>query len=81
MPRNLYRYINGGTHQLGHINIVSGDTPTFADVEPGWAILIETVLTTVLVMTVLMAAVNPRTKSSLAPLAIGFAVAVDIMGG
>ena len=48
-------------------------------VEPGWAILAEAVLTTVLVFTVLMNAVNVKTKNNLAPLAIGFAVAVDIM--
>jgi len=33
------------------------------------------------VFTVLMAAVNTRTKSPIAPLAIGFAVVVDILAG
>ena len=67
LPSSNYTSIQGGTHQLG------------PGVEPGWAILIEAVLTTVLVFTVLMAAVNTQTQSKLAPLAIGFAVAVDIM--
>lgn len=69
LPGSVYSTIKGGTHHLGE------------NVEPGWAILIEMMLTTLLVFTVLMSAVNPKTKTSLAPLAIGFAVAVDIMAG
>lgn len=69
LPGGVYSTIKGGTHHLGE------------NVEPGWAILIEMMLTTLLVFTVIMSAVNPKTKTSLAPLAIGFAVAVDIMAG
>ncbi|KAH3864521.1 hypothetical protein DPMN_027540 [Dreissena polymorpha] len=69
LPSEVYAKIGGGTHQLGK------------DVNAGWGFLIEVVLTTVLVLTVLMAAVNNQTKSKLAPLAIGFAVSVDIMAG
>ena len=67
LPKDLYSNITGGTHQLG------------LGVEPGWAVLIEAILTTVLVFTVLMSAVNSQTRSKIAPLAIGFAVTVDIM--
>ncbi|XP_052264434.1 aquaporin-8-like isoform X2 [Dreissena polymorpha] len=69
LPSSVYASISGGTHQLGK------------EVTAGWGFLIEVVLTTVLVLTVLMAAVNRQTKSKLAPLAIGFAVSVDIMAG
>lgn len=79
LPKGVYSDIGGGVHHLG--NISTHDGSDFETVEPGWAILIEMVLTTVLVFTVLMSAVNPKTKTSLAPLAIGFAVAVDIMAG
>lgn len=62
--------INGGAHTLS------------AGVEPGWAVLCEAILTFVLVFTVLMNALDKRNQDSvLTPLAIGFAVAVDIMGG
>ncbi|KAK3582695.1 hypothetical protein CHS0354_013045 [Potamilus streckersoni] len=69
LPSSIYMTIKGGIHSLG------------TGVDPGWAIIGEVILTTVLVFTVLMSAVNSTTKSSLAPLAIGFAVAVDIMSG
>ncbi|KAL3875609.1 hypothetical protein ACJMK2_033543 [Sinanodonta woodiana] len=69
LPSDIYITIRGGSHALGK------------GVDPGWAILGEVVLTSVLVFTVLMSAVNRTTKSKLAPLAIGFAVAVDIMSG
>nr|QIE08068.1 aquaporin 8 [Sinonovacula constricta] len=72
LPSAVYKSIGGGVH---HLSPIIGDTT----VEPGWGFLIETMLTLVLVFTVLMAAVNEKTKSGLAPLAIGFAVAVDIM--
>lgn len=74
----MYSSIGGGVHHLGEFKLSPTDTET---VEPGWGILIEMVLTTVLVFTVIMAAVNQKTKSNLAPLAIGFAVVVDIMAG
>ncbi|KAL4241104.1 cellular response to water deprivation [Mactra antiquata] len=80
-PEKLYISIAGGCHELGHINLGTVDTPELVDVQPGWGILIELMITSVLIITVLMTAVNPRTKSSLAPLAIGFAVTVGIMGG
>lgn len=63
----MYKGITGGAHTLGH------------GVYPGWAILAEGILTFLLVFTVLMTAVEE--KSNLAPLAIGFAVAVDIIAG
>ncbi|KAL3875606.1 hypothetical protein ACJMK2_033541 [Sinanodonta woodiana] len=69
MPSYIYRNIKGGSFALG------------SDMEPSWAIVAEAVLTTLLVLTVLMSSVNATTKSCLAPLAIGFAVAVDVMSG
>ncbi|XP_052071843.1 aquaporin-8-like [Mytilus californianus] len=73
LPSNVYHgaiSINGGAHTLS------------PGVEPGWAILCEAILTFVLVFTVLMNALDKRNQDSvLTPLAIGFAVAVDIMGG
>ncbi|XP_053380109.1 aquaporin-8-like [Mercenaria mercenaria] len=74
--------IGGGVHHLGKLTVPVSETKMeTVSVEPGWGLLIEMLLTTVLVFTVLMSAVNPKTKTSLAPLAIGFAVAVDIMAG
>lgn len=69
LPGAVYENISGGAH-----NLASG-------VSPGQGVLCEIVLTTVLVLTVLMSAVDSRTKSPLAPLAIGFAVTVDILAG
>ncbi|KAL3875607.1 hypothetical protein ACJMK2_033542 [Sinanodonta woodiana] len=69
LPYDIYVTTKGGRHSLGK------------GVDPGWAIFGEVILTTVLVFTVLMSSVNRLTKSKLAPLAIGFAVAVDIMSG
>lgn len=79
LPKVEYSKIGGGVHHLNKFEDVG--MKTVEDVEPGWGLLIEMVLTTVLVFTVLMTAVNARTKTKLAPLAIGFAVAVDIMAG
>lgn len=84
MPSEVYHQIGGGVHHLGSIYLVfpnGTQTGAIANVEPGWGLLIELMLTTVLVFTVLMVAVNSKTKTSLAPLAIGFAVSVDIMAG
>lgn len=64
-----YETIGGGAH-----NLASGVTA-------GQGMLCEIVLTVVLVLTILMAAVDPKHKSVLAPLAIGFAVVVDILAG
>lgn len=47
--------------------------------DAGWAVLGEVILTTILVLSVLMNAVNEETKNDLAPFAIGLSVAVDIM--
>lgn len=68
LPESVYKEIKGGAHTLGD------------GVYPGWSILAEGILTFLLVFTVLMTAVDDE-KSNLAPLAIGFAVAVDIIAG
>ncbi|KAJ8318385.1 hypothetical protein KUTeg_003476 [Tegillarca granosa] len=65
-----YKNISGGAQVLQS-----------TDTEPGWAILCEGILTFILVFTVLMNAVDVKTKNNLAPLAIGFTVAVDILAG
>ena len=62
-----YDSILGGTPQLG-----SGITPLMGT-------LIEAILTFILVFTVLMTAVDQGTP--IAPIAIGFAVVVDILAG
>ncbi|XP_052785985.1 aquaporin-8-like [Mya arenaria] len=80
LPMGIYKRIGGGVHHLGKIP-VDEEMMVLESVSPGWGMLIELVLTTVLVFTVLMVAVNSRTKTKLAPLAIGFAVVVDIMAG
>ncbi|XP_070187779.1 aquaporin-8-like [Littorina saxatilis] len=69
LNKDVYTAIGGGAHTLGE------------GVTAGQGVLCEVVLTTVLVLTVLMTAVDPRNKSQLAPLAIGFAVTVDILAG
>ncbi|XP_067672685.1 aquaporin-8-like isoform X1 [Haliotis asinina] len=68
LPLAEYKMINGGAHIL-------------TAVEPGQGIVCEILLTTVLVLTVLMSAVDDHNKSNLAPLAIGFAVTVCILAG
>ncbi|XP_033752227.1 aquaporin-8-like isoform X2 [Pecten maximus] len=47
--------------------------------DAGWAILGEVILTTILVLSVIMNAVNKETKNDFAPFAIGLSVAADIM--
>jgi len=69
MPEKTYELIRGGVHHLG------------PGVEPGWGMLIEFMLTFLLILTICMVAVNPKTKTNLAPLAIGFVVVVDIFAG
>lgn len=69
LPTEVYKAIGGGAHNLAPGVTAAG------------GLLCEVVLTTVLVLTVLMTAVDPKTKSSLAPLSIGFAVTVDILAG
>ncbi|XP_050392032.1 aquaporin-8 isoform X2 [Patella vulgata] len=64
-----YKQIGGGAHTLGE------------GVEPGQGILCEILLTTVLILVILHVAVDPKTQNPLAPLAIGFAVTVDILAG
>ncbi|XP_062605108.1 aquaporin-8-like [Saccostrea cucullata] len=68
LPETVYKSITGGAHTLG------------SGVYPGWAILAEGILTFLLVFTVLLTAVDEN-KTKLAPLAIGFSVAVDIIAG
>ncbi|XP_060071546.1 aquaporin-8-like [Ylistrum balloti] len=62
---NIYNMMAGGSH--------------IPNIDAGWAILGEVILTTILVLSVIMNAVNEETKNDLAPFAIGLAVAVDIM--
>ncbi|KAK6171368.1 hypothetical protein SNE40_019573 [Patella caerulea] len=64
-----YSQYGGGAHTLG------------AGIEPGQGILCEILLTTVLILVILHVAVDPKTQNPLAPLAIGFAVTVDILAG
>ncbi|XP_005994818.1 aquaporin-8a.1 [Latimeria chalumnae] len=47
----------------------------------GRAVVAEIVMTTLLVITVCMAAINNHSKTPLAPLCVGFTVAVDILAG
>lgn len=69
MDPMAYNASDGGAHTLG------------MGITPGWGILCEVLLTTLLVLTVLMSAVDKRNLNKVAPLAIGFAVAVDILAG
>lgn len=78
LPSDIYH----GNTATGMQGIDGGAHTLSTGVQPGWAILCEGILTFVLVFTVLMNALDKRNKDSvLTPLAIGFAVAVDIMGG
>ncbi|ESP03879.1 hypothetical protein LOTGIDRAFT_156476 [Lottia gigantea] len=69
LPDSMYTQFGGGAHDLATTEHV------------GEAILCEMLLTTVLVLVILLVAVDPRTKTELAPLAIGMAVTVDIFAG
>ena len=64
----VYEAINGGAHGLGQ------------DVKVGSAILAEILTTALLVLTVQMTAVDSKNKIPVAPIPIGFAVAVSIYG-
>lgn len=78
LPSDIYH----GNTATGMQGIDGGAHTLSTGVQPGWAILCEGILTFVLVFTVLVNALDKRNKDSvLTPLAIGFAVAVDIMGG
>ena len=64
----VYENINGGAHGLG------------TDVTIGSALLAEILATSLLVLTVQMTAVDSKNKVPIAPIPIGFAVAVGIHG-
>lgn len=64
----VYEGINGGAHGLG------------MDVKVGSALLAEILATSLLVLTVQMTAVDSKNKIPVAPIPIGFAVAVGIYG-
>ncbi|KAH9519952.1 Aquaporin-8 [Bulinus truncatus] len=65
----IYGKIGGGAHDLGY------------NVSIGEGILCEVMLTAMLLTVILASAVDPKTKSVLAPLAIGFTVVADILAG
>ncbi|XP_076460185.1 aquaporin-8-like [Babylonia areolata] len=69
IPSDMYVAIGGGAQTLA------------PGVTAGQGILCEMVLTTVLVLTVLMTAIDPRTKAALAPIAIGFAIILGVLAG
>lgn len=66
LAKLVYENINGGAHGLG------------SDVKVGSALLAELIATAVLVLTVQLTAVDSKTKSAVAPIPIGFAVAIGI---
>ena len=66
LTKLVYENINGGAHGLGN------------DVKIGSALLAEMIATAVLVLTVQLTAVDSKTKSAVAPIPIGFAVAIGI---
>lgn len=68
LTKVVYDGINGGAHGLG------------TDVKVGGALLAEIIATSLLVLTVQMTAVDSKTKTPVAPIPIGFAVAVGIYG-
>ncbi|KAL8565110.1 hypothetical protein ACOMHN_005313 [Nucella lapillus] len=69
IPTEAYLAIKGGAHTLS------------PGVTVGQGVLCEMVLTTVLVLTVIMTSIDPQTKAPLAPIAIGFAVILDVVAG
>ena len=68
LTKVVYESINGGSHSLG------------MDVKVGSALLAEILATSVLVLTVQMTAVDSKNKVPVAPIPIGFAVAIGIYG-
>jgi glycerol uptake facilitator-like aquaporin len=68
LTKVVYESINGGAHGLG------------TDVKVGSALLGEILATSLLVLTVQMTAVDSKNKVPIAPIPIGFAVAVGIYG-
>ncbi|GFN96913.1 Aquaporin-8 [Plakobranchus ocellatus] len=62
-------------------NIAGGASSVGTDSTVREALLAEVILTSILILTVLLTAVDISTKTSLAPIAIGFAVIVDILAG
>lgn len=71
----------GTLSQAVFVNMSGGANTLGTNVTVGEGLLAEIVLTAILVTTVLLTAVDKSTKSSLAPLAIGFAVIVSILAG
>ncbi|XP_035695470.1 aquaporin-8-like isoform X5 [Branchiostoma floridae] len=70
LPNATYAACAGGTHAIGGEVSITG------------AILCESILTMILVLTVLLAAVDPSSaEKALPPLAIGLAVLVGILAG
>ncbi|XP_046576190.1 aquaporin-8-like isoform X1 [Haliotis rubra] len=67
LPENVYIGINGGAHVL-HVG-------------PGQGVLCEAVLTCAVVLTYILAVVDPNTKSDRGPIAIGFSVVVCTLAG
>ncbi|XP_067671097.1 aquaporin-8-like [Haliotis asinina] len=67
LPENVYIGINGGAHVL-HVG-------------PGQGVLCETLLTSAVVLTYILAVIDPNTKSDRGPIAIGFSVVVCTLAG
>lgn len=81
MLTKLFCSIQGVVGSSRYDNCTGGGHVLPETTAPGQGFLCEVLLTALLVTTVLVAAVDSSSKNSLAPLAIGFAVTVDILAG
>ncbi|GFO39077.1 Aquaporin-8-like [Plakobranchus ocellatus] len=64
-----------------YVSIAGGATMLGPDTTVAEGFLAEIVLTSILILTILLTGVDNSTKTSLAPIAIGFAVIVNILAG
>ena len=65
-----------------YVDVIHGGAHTLAlGVGPGKGILAEIVMTMLLVLSYIMCVVDERTRSPLAPLAVGFAVTAGTLAG
>ncbi|RUS76318.1 hypothetical protein EGW08_015925 [Elysia chlorotica] len=71
----------GVLSQAAFVNISGGASALGANSTVSEGLMAEIVLTAILMITILLTAVDNSTKTSLAPIAIGFAVIVDILAG
>ncbi|CAF1278631.1 unnamed protein product [Rotaria sordida] len=80
LPTKIYNTCHGGVTLLTTYNTTVRGALRLDDAVQGWqGILIECIVTFVLVTVIIMVAIDTKSKTGLAPLLIGFTLAVNIL--